>query len=107
EFQDNGPGIRPDSLSRIFDPFFTTKPVGKGTGLGLSLSYGIIQEHGGKISAQSEVGHGAMFVIELPPAAAPAAVLRETGAEKPVKVDVNIGAGKSVLVVDDETWILE
>jgi signal transduction histidine kinase len=107
EFQDNGPGIRADNLSRIFDPFFTTKPVGKGTGLGLSLSYGIIQEHGGKISAQSEVGHGAMFVIELPPAAAPAAVLRETGAAKAVKPDGSVGAGKAVLVVDDETWILE
>ena len=66
EFQDNGPGIKPQHLARIFDPFFTTKPAGKGTGLGLSLSYGLIQEHGGKITAQSEPGHGATFIIELP-----------------------------------------
>ncbi|HWA86771.1 MAG TPA: ATP-binding protein [Opitutus sp.] len=110
ELQDNGPGIRPENLSRIFDPFFTTKPVGKGTGLGLSLSYGIIQEHGGKITAQSEVGQGAMFVIELP-AAAPqaAAALRPDSANpfpRPVR-PAAAGAGKSVLVIDDETWILE
>src|SRR5262249_454601 len=66
EFIDNGPGIRPENLSRIFDPFFTTKPVGKGTGLGLSLSYGIIREHGGSIRAESVVGHGATFIIDLP-----------------------------------------
>ncbi len=66
EFSDNGPGIRPENLSRIFDPFFTTKPVGKGTGLGLSLSYGMIQEHGGRISVRSELGHGATFEIDLP-----------------------------------------
>ncbi|HVU23713.1 MAG TPA: ATP-binding protein [Opitutus sp.] len=110
EFQDNGPGIRAENLSRIFDPFFTTKPVGKGTGLGLSLSYGIIQEHGGKISAHSEVGHGALFVIELPAATSPvAAVLRPEATvvfPRPSRPTA-AGAGRSVLVIDDEAWILE
>ena len=105
EFKDNGPGIRSDALSRIFDPFFTTKPLGKGTGLGLSLSYGIIQEHGGKIGVQSELGHGATFRIELPAAAAPGAIQREP--ERPTQVATRSGAGKAVLVVDDENWILE
>ena len=63
---DNGPGISPENLKKIFDPFFTTKPQGKGTGLGLSLSYGLIQEHGGKIRVQSEPGKGTTFTIRLP-----------------------------------------
>src|SRR4029078_12749481 len=65
-FQDNGPGISQENLAKIFNPFFTTKECGKGTGLGLSLSYGIIQEHGRTISAQSEEGKGAAFIVELP-----------------------------------------
>jgi two-component system NtrC family sensor kinase len=63
-FTDTGPGIPPDKLAKIFDPFFTTKE--KGTGLGLSVVYGIIERHGGTISATSEVGHGTTFVIRLP-----------------------------------------
>jgi len=63
---DNGPGIPKENLNRIFDPFFTTKPVGKGTGLGLSICYGIITEHNGRIYAESELGKGSTFIIELP-----------------------------------------
>ena len=63
---DDGPGIDKKNMSRIFDPFFTTKEVGKGTGLGLSICYGIVVEHGGRIYAQSELGRGATFVVELP-----------------------------------------
>ncbi|MGE5467243.1 MAG: ATP-binding protein, partial [Ignavibacteria bacterium] len=66
EFSDTGCGIPEDIRSRIFDPFFTTKPVGKGTGLGLSLAYGIIQNHHGSITVDSEVGKGTTFRIELP-----------------------------------------
>ena len=65
-FADDGPGISRENLSRVFDPFFTTKEVGKGTGLGLSICYGIIQEHGGRIWADSEEGKGATFTIEIP-----------------------------------------
>jgi len=65
-FADDGPGIAEENLGHLFDPFFTTKKVGKGTGLGLSISYGIITEHGGRIYAESELGKGATFVVELP-----------------------------------------
>jgi PAS domain S-box-containing protein len=63
---DTGYGIEKRNLSRIFDPFFTTKPTGEGTGLGLSVSYGIIKNHDGDITVDSEVGRGATFTIILP-----------------------------------------
>ena len=68
---DGGAGIAPEHLSRIFDPFFTTKPVGQGTGLGLSISYGIVQEHGGQLSARNSADAGAVFELSLPRADAP------------------------------------
>jgi signal transduction histidine kinase len=64
EFSDTGPGI--SSPQQVFDPFFTTKPVGKGTGLGLSICYGIVQEHGGKISCCNRPEGGAAFTVEFP-----------------------------------------
>jgi two-component system sensor histidine kinase HupT/HoxJ len=65
-FADNGPGIAPEHLSRIFDPFFTTKSVGKGTGLGLSISYGLVEQHGGQLSAANLPQGGAVFTLTLP-----------------------------------------
>ena len=65
-FRDNGPGISEQAMSKIFDPFYTTKPVGKGTGLGLSISYGIIERHGGQLSASNAEGGGAEFKLCLP-----------------------------------------
>ncbi|MGH9763350.1 MAG: PAS domain S-box protein [Blastocatellia bacterium] len=63
---DDGPGIRPEYLPKVFQPFFTTKEQGKGTGLGLSISHKIVTDHGGKMWAESEVDHGATFIIKLP-----------------------------------------
>ncbi len=63
---DNGCGIPADQLHKIFDPFFTTKQVGDGTGLGLSIIYGIIEKHGGSITAESEEGMGSRFTISIP-----------------------------------------
>jgi two-component system NtrC family sensor kinase len=66
--RDGGPGILPEVLPRIFDPFFTTKEVGQGTGLGLAITYGIVQDHGGTITAVNARGGGAVFEIDLPAA---------------------------------------
>ena len=71
DFCDTGAGIAPENLQRIFDPFFTTKTnpqpgQHKGTGLGLAVSYGILQEHGGKITVNSKPGTGTTFRLEIP-----------------------------------------
>jgi PAS domain S-box-containing protein len=68
---DTGSGISPEHMSRIYDPFFTTKSVVKdgqrrGTGLGLAVTYGIIQEHAGKIHVESQPGQGTTFHLEFP-----------------------------------------
>ncbi len=63
---DNGCGIHPDDLEKVFRPFFTTKPVGKGTGLGLSVCYGIINDMGGTMDVESDVGRGTTFTVFLP-----------------------------------------
>ena len=65
-FTDTGGGIPMAIRDKIFEPFFTTKPPGKGTGLGLSIVYGVIQRHGGTISADSPGGGGTTFTIRLP-----------------------------------------
>jgi len=66
EFTDTGEGIPEDILPRIFDPFFTTKDLSKGTGLGLSMSYGIVEEHKGRIEVDTEMGRGTTFRVVLP-----------------------------------------
>jgi len=66
EIQDTGHGIAPEEVSKIFEPFYTTKEVGKGTGLGLAVCYGIITEHGGRLSVRSNIGAGTTFSMFLP-----------------------------------------
>jgi two-component system, NtrC family, sensor kinase len=81
--QDSGAGIEKEHLHRIYDPFFTTKTkpqdgAHKGTGLGLAVSYGIMQEHAGKIHVESELGVGTAFQLEFPSSGTRPAVVVET-----------------------------
>jgi two-component system C4-dicarboxylate transport sensor histidine kinase DctB len=71
--QDNGPGIAPANVERIFDPFFSTKGVGKGLGLGLSISYNIVHDFGGTLTAANHPDGGAVFTLSLPLTVAEAA----------------------------------
>jgi two-component system, NtrC family, sensor kinase len=66
EVADDGCGMAAEVLSRIFDPFFTTRDIGQGIGLGLALSYGIVQQHQGRIDVQSAPGRGSTFRVVLP-----------------------------------------
>ena len=102
-FQDDGPGITPENRKRLFEPFFTTKAPGEGTGLGLSLSRSIILEHNGKMYVESEFGHGATFIIELPIVESLPA---ETDAQlAPVKAQPADSKHGKILVVDDEPGV--
>jgi len=94
---DDGPGIPAEALPHVFEPFFTTKAVGSGTGLGLSVSYGIVQEHGGRLSVASRPGE-TIFTLTLP-------VLRPDGlvSEPPAAaLEAVRGDGRLALVVEDE-----
>lgn len=66
DVEDTGVGIPPDVLPRIFEPFFTTRSGSGGTGLGLAVTYGIVQDHRGRIEVKSQAGEGSRFTIWLP-----------------------------------------
>jgi two-component system NtrC family sensor kinase len=102
EITDSGPGIPAEIRARIFEPFFTTKPPGQGTGLGLSLCRGIVEEHGGAITVESELGRGTTFRIALPVVPQPA------GAGGPSAAEVTASIGSmAILVIDDERDLAE
>jgi PAS domain S-box-containing protein len=106
EVEDDGPGIPEAVRERVFDPFFTTKALGQGTGLGLSVSYGIVQEHGGRIELRPRaVGQpGACFRIDLP-------IVKGERPSRPGGHGRSDGLsalqGRQVLVVEDEPVVLE
>lgn len=103
EVSDNGCGMSAEVQARIFEPFFTTKAPGKGTGLGLSTALGIVRSHGGRVEVESAPGQGATFRIFLP--ARPEA--SEGGAPRSESEHPRQGAGELILVVDDESSLLE
>ena len=105
EVSDDGPGIPHDIAWRIFDPFFTTKPAGVGTGLGLSIVYGIVHQHGGEVTFESQPGNGAKFSVELPVVSAAAgepedALAQDAGAAQAVLTG-------RILVVEDEPTVAQ
>ncbi len=103
---DNGPGIPDPIMGRIFDPFFTTKGPGKGTGLGLSICYSIVEEHKGKIWAETKAGKGTRFIVELPVVKCPDAV-HPPPVEAPIaEHEANVPA-RRLLIVDDEPGIVD
>jgi signal transduction histidine kinase/ActR/RegA family two-component response regulator len=109
--EDSGEGIRPELLPRIFEPFFTTRAAGQGTGLGLSVSLGIVEQHGGRLTAENRAGpeHGACFTALLPFGVA--ATDRRLSprvppfeAQDPLKSLPTVEPGRTprVLIIDDE-----
>ncbi len=102
EVSDTGSGIPRENLPRIFDPFFTTKEVGKGTGLGLATVFGIVQQHGGWIEVESEVGSGTRFRVYLPRVEAKPAAKVIVGTPQAAK-----GQGEVILFVEDEPAVRE
>lgn len=101
--RDSGMGMDANTQQRIFEPFFTTKEFGKGTGLGLSIVYGIVQQSGGFITVQSEVGQGSTFEVYLPQA---------SGIAQPSTHDEHAATREkahhgTILLVEDEAALRE
>jgi PAS domain S-box-containing protein len=97
---DTGSGMTPELAGRIFDPFFTTKEINKGTGLGLSTALTIVKSHGGFVNVYTEVGKGSQFAVYFPALEMPGAM-----AVRGLDVDLPLGHGELILVVDDEDAI--
>ncbi len=99
--EDSGTGMSDATLQKVFEPFFTTKELGRGTGLGLSTAYGIVEQHGGTLTATSELGHGSRFVITLPSTAGERATT-SSGRTRPASAQQR----EMVLLVEDEPMVL-
>ena len=97
---DTGEGMDRETMQKIFDPFFTTKAIGHGTGLGLAMVYGIILNHSGAISVESELNKGTTFTILLP------ATDKNVSTETETAMSVEKGS-ETILLVDDEPMIIE
>jgi nitrogen-specific signal transduction histidine kinase/CheY-like chemotaxis protein len=98
--EDTGQGMDKETKERLFDPFFTTKEVGKGTGLGLSMAYGMIKQHNGYISVQTEHRKGTTFNLYFP-------LTQPTveKVEKPEDLPVLKGGVDTILVAEDEKYV--
>jgi signal transduction histidine kinase/ActR/RegA family two-component response regulator len=96
---DTGSGMDAETAGHIFEPFFTTKELGRGTGLGLATVYGIVNQHGGSIQVESEVGRGTRFTIRL----------REIpdGSTELEVLTPKLGGAETVLLVDDDAMVCQ
>jgi signal transduction histidine kinase/ActR/RegA family two-component response regulator len=99
--QDTGPGMEQETLAHIFEPFFTTKPAGEGTGLGLAVVQGIVRSMGGAIHAMSAPKRGLCIEIYFPPTPSGQDFMLESEQILPR------GNGERILLVDDESLLLE
>ena len=103
EISDTGSGMGKETMERMFDPFFTTKgwDFNRGTGLGLSVSKGIVEQHSGWITCESEPGKGTTFRLYFP-------VIEDTPAvQAPDLVSKIVTSGEKILLVDDEEYVLD
>jgi len=97
---DTGVGIDTQALPHLFEPFFTTKGPGQGTGLGLATVYGIVKQHGGYVSVDSQAGQGTTFKIHLPQVENPGQVDQAEASVSPAP-----RGSETVLVVEDEAQV--
>lgn len=101
QVRDNGSGMSQDIMDHMFEPFFSTKEDAKGTGLGLSTVFGLVKQHGGFISVDSEVGRGTTFEIYLPALPADQVVAQED----PPLPAASSGGDESILLVEDDEGV--
>ena len=99
---DNGSGLDEETASHVFEPFFTTKQLGEGTGLGLATVYGIVEQNGGHVSVESELGEGATFRVYLPRFHGEIEI-----AEVEVPAEMPRGHGETILLVEDEPMLMQ
>ncbi|WP_352837684.1 ATP-binding protein [Mesorhizobium sp. M0296] len=104
--RDTGSGMDQATLERIFEPFFTTKPAGQGTGLGLSTVHGIVIAHRGAVDVNSKPGEGTTFEIYFPQIEAAEATQNEDESDA-AEVPIKHGNGETILVVDDDTPLMQ
>ena len=106
EVEDQGCGMSPEVLNQALDPFFTTKEVGQGTGLGLPMVFGIVQGHQGFLTIESQRGRGTCIRLYLPRQRT-AAAKPKPAAHPSEAVEPERGAGRRILVIDDEVPVLD